>query len=210
MQPAATDNAIDTKRWSAAKLALLQKRLAAAAVSAPAGPLPLAGGAARRNIPLSPVQHGIWAIDQVLDDNAVYSVHRVLRLRGELDVAALRAALDDLARRHEILRTVYAGSPPAQQVMAAGPVDVTLVDLAQQAPAAAARKALRLAGAELAEPFDLAEGPLLRCLLVTVAAGEYLLVINTHHIVNDEWSFGVLARDLSGLYTAHASGDYLD
>jgi amino acid adenylation domain-containing protein/non-ribosomal peptide synthase protein (TIGR01720 family) len=192
---------LDTDRLSAAKRALLQRRLAGLG-TAPATVASRDDGP----VPLSPVQRAMWAVDQMLDDNSVYSVHRVLRLRGPLDVTALQAALNDLVRRHEVLGATYGGDPPVQRAGEVDAADLTRVDLTGMSAAARARKADKLVRAEVAEPFDLGEGPLLRCLLIALAADEHLLVLNTHHIVNDEWSFGVIAQDLSALYTVHATG----
>ncbi|MFG1644974.1 amino acid adenylation domain-containing protein [Amycolatopsis sp. NPDC049252] len=183
---------------SPAKRALLARRLA----GVPAG----AGGIPRRPegvpVPLSPVQHGLWVVDQFLVDNTSYAVHRDLWLRGHLDVRLLRACLDELVRRHEILRTTYAGETDPVQVV--GPPRAATfahvdVDGGQD-------RAVLLAERELRRPFDLEHGPVFRVTLFTVEPDEHLLVLAMHHIVSDGWSCGVLGRELAELYSAGVAG----
>ena len=157
--------------------------------------------------PLSPVQHGMWVVDHFLPDNALYSVHRTMWLRGALDLTALRRAVDEVVRRHEILRTTYPDpANPVQQVGAECRADWSLVDL-RGLPAEDRREdALRLATEEVSRPFDLRHGPLLRARVYQTSATEVLLLLNMHHIVSDAWSCTLLAHEVSGLYSGYASG----
>ncbi|MGW3960832.1 amino acid adenylation domain-containing protein [Amycolatopsis sp. NPDC005003] len=158
-------------------------------------------------VPLSPVQRGLWLVEQFLDDNSLYGVHRSLWLRGELDVAALRAGLDRLVARHETLRTTYAGDTlPLQQVAATREADFRVTDLTGLPAPETRQRALDLAAAELRTPFDLATGPTLRARLFRTAAAEHLLVLNMHHLVSDAWSCTVLGRDLGELYASEVAG----
>ena len=145
-------------------------------------------------VPLSPEQHSLWVVDQLMDDNSAYGVHEVVRLHGRLEVNALRTALDALAARHEPLRTVVAETPhgPVQVIRAPGPVEL-VVPTGGDDPMAVVE-------AELLTGFDLAAGPLLRVVLVGVGVDEHILVLHLHHLIADERSCEVLARDLSRLY----------
>ncbi|KAA0206778.1 MAG: amino acid adenylation domain-containing protein, partial [Proteobacteria bacterium] len=173
--------------------------VAAALAIGAAAPMP---GVARReaaaSAPLSWPQQRLWFLEQLEPGNDAYHLHLAFRLRGTLDATALQAALDDLVARHEVLGST-----------------ITLVDgEALQHPGTAAP--LRLASAAvdsdaqadallrewIARPFDLAHGPLLRVLLLDVAAGERLLLLVMHHIVADGWSMAVLLHELSLLYNA--------
>ena len=187
--------------------ALLERRLRGATVR-PAGPAPRPGGGPA---PLSPVQHSMWVMDQFLADNSVYSVYRAVWLRGPIAVDALRHAADELVRRHEILRSVYPDpADPADPVQVPLPpegADIEVVDLAAAsvAPAAPAAPdgrtaALALATHEVAQPFDLRHGPLFRVRVYQTTPTEALLLLTMHHIVSDEWSCDVLAREFSALY----------
>src|SRR5262245_16902310 len=107
----------DSRQLSPAKLALLHQRLRGAGARAASG-VPRRPQGAR--VPRPPAQHARRVVDQCLPDNAMYSVNRGLWLRGRLDVNALRASLDEVVRRHDILRTTYVGGTEPEQVV--GPV----------------------------------------------------------------------------------------
>ncbi len=181
----------------------------ALAAGAPAadGPIPraLRGDGA---LPLSFAQERLWFLDRLQPGEAVYNLPLVLRLRGELDAAALAAAFGEIVRRHEVLRTVFAerDGEPVQVVLAAACWELPAVDLAGLPAAAREREAVRLAGDEAARPFDLAGGPLLRTTLLRFAGREHGLLLDFHHIVSDGWSAGVLVREIGALYAAAREG----
>ena len=153
--------------------------------------------------PLSFGQERLWFLAQLDAGGALYNVPLGLRLRGALDVEALRAALAAVVARHEALRTGFVAQAgrPVQVVLDQVDVALPLLELDGDR-AEAQRIARRLAG----EPFDLARAPLLRARLLRLAAQEHLLVLCLHHIVFDGWSLGVLLRELSEHYNAHRAG----
>ncbi|MGR6319148.1 amino acid adenylation domain-containing protein [Micromonospora soli] len=178
----------------AARQALIARRLRArrAAPAARITPRP-----ANVEVPLSYAQERVWFMDQLAPGEAAYHIAVPLRVRGPLDVDALRAALAGLTARHESQRTRFpADTDGRPTVVIEETVDVplTIVD----APDEVAAQALVEAAA--AEPFDLAHGPLLRALLVRLAADDHVLFLGQHHIVGDGWSVDVLLRDLITLY----------
>src|SRR5215472_2446118 len=59
---------------------------------------------------------------------------------------------------------------------------------------------------EVKRPFQLATGPLLRALLIKIGQNDHALVVNTHHIISDRWSLGVLSQELAALYEAFLAG----
>ncbi|MET0397623.1 MAG: amino acid adenylation domain-containing protein [Longimicrobiaceae bacterium] len=176
---------------------------------------PLAGAPAERipprgdanPAPLSFAQQRIWLHDRLDPEAKLFHVPVTLRLRGELDGAALRRALDEIVRRHEVLRTVFAPGEdgPVQVVLPARGAALAEED-AGEGPGAADR-ALELARAEAARPFDLEREPGFRALLVRAGPREHVLVIAMHHIVQDRWSSGILLDELAALYTAFARGE---
>ncbi|MEO3746496.1 condensation domain-containing protein, partial [Plantactinospora sp. B5E13] len=159
------------------------------------------------NSPLSFGQEALWFIEQLSPGGSSYNVPRVYRLRGAVDLAALRAALTVVVRRHEVLRTVYRATDgvPHQVVLPAG-VELPVTDLADLPAAQAAERAMREAAEEARRPFDLAAGPLFRARVVRLAEAEYLLCLTMHHICTDGWSLGVIAEELSEAYAALAAG----
>ncbi|MEU5579215.1 non-ribosomal peptide synthase/polyketide synthase [Streptomyces huasconensis] len=149
--------------------------------------------------PLSYAQQRLWFLDRFEPGGTEFTTLSVLRLRGPLDTAALRTALDGLVARHEALRTTFAehDGRARQIVHPARPVDLPLLDLPDGDTALDG-----LVEQVAATPFDLAEGPLLRARLARFSAEDHVLVLAVHHIVTDGWSVGVLARDLGELYAA--------
>ncbi|MEU1119699.1 MULTISPECIES: condensation domain-containing protein [unclassified Streptomyces] len=156
--------------------------------------------------PVSYAQKRLWILDRLHPDSPAYSVPVVHRIDGEPDAPALEAALTELVRRHEVLRTGYRMSRGTvrQVIGPAEPVRLPRVDLTgHEDPAGEAE---RLAAAEARRPFDLAAGEVLRPLLLTVAPDRHVLCLTLHHIACDGWSLTVLESELSLLYEAFAAG----
>ncbi|GAA3312273.1 hypothetical protein GCM10020219_021810 [Nonomuraea dietziae] len=146
--------------------------------------------------PLSFAQQRLWLIEQLEGASALYNFPLVMRLRGELDLEALGAALADLSARHEALRTlvVEREGRPFQRVL----------------PPERARPALELVEGSLESflerPFDLAAEPPLRAGVVRLGPHEHVVALLLHHIATDEWSDGPFLRDLSAAYAARREG----
>ncbi|MFJ3826069.1 amino acid adenylation domain-containing protein [Streptomyces nodosus] len=152
------------------------------------------------DVPLSLQQTRLWFINRFEGPSPAYNVPMAARLTGPLDVAALRAALADVARRHECLRTVFPDrdGTPCQVVVDTVPeLRVTDVDPAGLAAA--------LAGAA-GEGFDLTAEPPVRARLLRLGDQEHVLLVVMHHIVMDEWSAVPFGRDLSAAYGARRDG----
>ncbi|WP_321861699.1 non-ribosomal peptide synthetase [Burkholderia cenocepacia] len=165
---------------------------------------PTAGPAA----PLSFAQQRFWFLDRLAGgDSALYHIASALRLRGPLDVAAARRAIDAIVARHDSLRTTFAleGDAPRQRVHADWRPELRIVDLAGADDAAVRDAARRFAR----ERFDLAAAPPLRVGLLTLGAHDALLVVAMHHIVCDGWSLGLFAREFAHGYAHDAPLDPL-
>src|SRR5262249_32168771 len=131
-----------------------------------------------------------------------------VRLRGALDVDALHESLNEIVRRHEILRTTIqtVDGRPLPVVAPAQAIALPRVDLSVLAADEQAGEARRLATEEAQRPFDLTRGPLLRALLLRLGSDEHLVIVTMHHIVADGWSMGVLLDEIAELYPAFAAG----
>ena len=156
-------------------------------------------------VPLSFAQARLWFLAQLEGPSATYNNAVAVRLAGDLDTAALAAAVADVATRHEVLRTVFpaVGGQPCQQVLDPAEVawelpvtEVTEADLAGEIAAVSGRG------------FDLAV-EVCRCAarLLATGPGVHVLVVVLHHIAGDGWSRGPLARDLSAAYAARRAGE---
>ncbi|HEV2734694.1 MAG TPA: amino acid adenylation domain-containing protein, partial [Longimicrobiaceae bacterium] len=162
-----------------------------------------------RPLPLSFAQQRLWFIDRLAPGSAAYNIPSALRLRGRLDVAALRAAVGGVVRRHEALRTVFAdvGGEPVQVVGAPRAVPVPLADLRGLGAEERSAELRRLAREESLRPFDLAAGPVLRCALVRVDEEEHALLFTLHHVAGDAWSMELLTGEVAALYDASSRGE---
>ncbi len=154
-----------------------------------------------QHAPLSYAQERQWFLWQLDPDSAAYHVPGALRLSGRLDKAALQRSFDTLVTRHESLRTRLhlEGEQRAQQVLAQA-----VIEIDESSVDEARLKAY--VEAEIARPFDLQQGPLLRVSLLGLSEEEHVLVLVQHHIVSDGWSMGVMVQELMQLYAAYSQG----
>jgi amino acid adenylation domain-containing protein len=158
--------------------------------------------------PVSPSQLREWLLDRLLPASGAFNIPGTTRILGPLDRRVLRLALQEIVRRHESLRTTFAeGESEPVQVVAPGlALALPLADLAALPTAAREEEVHRLSREEVAAPFDLARGPLLRARLLRLGEREHLVLFTIHHIVSDGWSMGVFFRELAALYLAFLEG----
>jgi amino acid adenylation domain-containing protein len=152
--------------------------------------------------PLSFAQRRLWFLEQ-LGASAAYYIPTAIRLEGALDRGALIRALNEIARRHETLRTTFEvqNGEPVQVVHSQ--VDFTLTDCDLRT--GPNRLAVLLAE-DARVPFGLTRGPLWRAKLFQLDKEDHVLAITFHHIIADGWSLDVFLRELAALYTAFRQG----
>lgn len=155
--------------------------------------------------PLSFAQQRLWVLEQMGDMGAAYSLSLALELSGPLDVAALQAALTEVARRHETLRTVFRAvdDHPVAVVLPAAPFPLPGEDLEEIAADRRMSEAMDRVRAEMARPFDLTDDALLRARLIRLADDHYVLTLVAHHSVADGWSLSNLGSEI-GIAYRHA------
>ncbi|HYH79532.1 MAG TPA: amino acid adenylation domain-containing protein [Longimicrobium sp.] len=187
-----------------AKRALLEARL---------GGLNRAQPLARRDpaadVPLTFGQERFWFLDRLGQGGPAYNISTGMRLRGALDAAALRAALGEVVRRHEALRTSIreVDGVPLQVIAPFAGFDLPVEDLSPLGEAAR-EAALGARHAEVAgHRFDLTAGPLFLARLLRLGPDEHALLLCMHHVVGDGWSLGVMFREIWALYDAFRAGD---
>ncbi|PHM65752.1 Amino acid adenylation [Xenorhabdus stockiae] len=157
-------------------------------------------------LPLSWAQQRLWFLAQ-LDSaaQAAYHIDGGLELRGQLNQAALQAALDRIVARHEILRTTIAViDGEASQVIGnpSSGFSLILQDLSPLSPAEQQIALKAAVQAEADQPFDFTQGPLVRAQLLKISDEHHILLVTQHHIVSDGWSLNVLIKEFSALYHA--------
>ncbi|MFJ5848183.1 amino acid adenylation domain-containing protein [Streptomyces sp. NPDC092903] len=155
-------------------------------------------------LPLSAAQQRLWFLDQLEGPSATYNIPLAVRVRGELDVAALEAAFTDVAGRHESLRTVF-GQAEGQTYQRILPADSVRVEL--PLTTATEETVAALLTAESERVFDLADRLPFRASLFSLGEQEYVLLVVMHHIVSDGWSYEPLMRDLSTAYATRSRGE---
>ena len=158
-------------------------------------------------IPLSYSQERMWLIQSLDPGNTAYNMVVALRISGHLDAEALSGALDDLRRRHEILRSTVrlVDGQPLQEIEPWAARPLAVEDLCGRGTDAVV-EAVRLAETEARTPFDQARGPVIRTRVFRTDHDEHWLVLVLHHIAGDQWSFGVLGRELAALYNGTRRG----
>ncbi|MEH2279392.1 MAG: amino acid adenylation domain-containing protein [Nostoc sp.] len=160
-------------------------------------------------LPLSFAQQRLWFIEQLEGDNCVYNVPFFWQISGILNVSALEKAIAAIIQRHEVLRTCFSvvDESPIQVIHAHPQVKMQVLDWRQVPKEHQLSKAGQLATAELQQPFDLSNPPLLRVKLLQLAEQSHLLLLVIHHIVCDGWSMDIFRRELFALYTAFCNGE---
>ena len=158
-------------------------------------------------LPLSFAQQRLWFIDQLEPGGSVYNFPAAVRLKGPLNVAALKQSLDEIVKRHEVLRTTFAivDGRPVQVVAPFLTLALPIVDLRELPETEREAEVQRLATNEAQRHFDLAEGPLVRATVLRLGEDEHVGLLTMHHIVSDGWSTGILIREMAVLYDAFCS-----
>ncbi len=159
-------------------------------------------------LPLSFAQQRQWLLHQFAPYSPVYNAPEVLRIRGTLDHQVLERSLNEIVRRHEVLRTIYrlCYSQPVQVIQSRPEVRLATRDVRGLPPGDRENEAKRLVQDEIQRPLDLASGPVLRTLLVQLGADDHFLVVTFHHVAYDGWSKTVFNRELATIYDAFFEG----
>src|ERR1044072_1312190 len=155
--------------------------------------------------PASFAQQRLWLIHQLEPDDPSYNVPTVLRLEGPLNVQGLQQALDEVGRRHEVLRTTFAivNDGTAQLIHPQLRIPIDVIDLGDVPAEKRWDEALRRVREEAKQPFDLEAGPVVRALLLRLEDDDHLSILTMHHIICDAWSQKVLVQEISALYDAY-------
>ncbi|MCY1490218.1 Dimodular nonribosomal peptide synthase [compost metagenome] len=153
---------------------------------------------------LSYAQQRQWILWQLDPQSAAYNIPAALRLKGRLDRDALLASFTALQQRHDTLRTTFTQDGQQARPVLHASLPLQFSELSLEAPSQAQIDAL--VEEEMRQPFDLRNGPLLRVLLLKVAADEHVLVLTVHHIAADGWSMQLMVDEFAQLYQARVEG----
>ncbi|HZS34487.1 MAG TPA: condensation domain-containing protein [Methylomirabilota bacterium] len=162
-------------------------------------------------LPLSEGQERLWRLAELQPASGAYITTTVFRLEGDLDVAAVERSLDELQRRHEILRTSFPsdGGDPVQRIAPPAAWRLPVRDVSpemRRSPEQREQTLRRLLQAEICRPFDVTAAPPWRAVLLRVGERDHVLSVTTHHIIFDGWSKVVFLRELGDAYRAFSAG----
>jgi len=157
---------------------------------------------------LSFAQEQLWFLDQLAPGSPVYNIVDVIGLSGAYHADAMRRAMHELARRHDVLRTAFPQRDGHPMQVVAPTIDVPLAELDLRAlPDAERQRAwMRVVRDDGRKPFDLSRAPLFRATAVHFSDGEHRLLLTIHHVVADEWSMELIHQEILQHYEAFAHG----
>ncbi|OON70558.1 hypothetical protein B0919_00590 [Hymenobacter sp. CRA2] len=158
---------------------------------------------------LSTSQFRMWLLSQMPESNVAYNMPGMYEFEGELDQTALAQAFHTLIERHESLRTVFreeAEGEVRQYILEPAAVGFRIAHHDARTVANQADWLQQQVQALFVQPFDLAQGPLLRASLYQVADDQWVFAYVMHHIAGDGWSMGIVMKELMLLYHAYCAG----
>ncbi|MDJ0702180.1 MAG: amino acid adenylation domain-containing protein [Leptolyngbyaceae cyanobacterium MO_188.B28] len=160
-------------------------------------------------LPLSFAQQRLWFLNQLQEGDSSYNMTAAARLTGNLDVATLEKAVQEIVQRHEVLRTRFpiVDGIPCQVIDPNLKVTLPVINLQDLPEAEQTAQLQQSIIREAQHPFDLANAPLLRFTLFRLGDQSHRLIINLLHIISDAWSVGVCFREMATLYTAISQGE---
>ncbi|NEQ98986.1 MAG: AMP-binding protein, partial [Cyanothece sp. SIO2G6] len=164
--------------------------------------------------PLSYAQERLWFLYQLDPNNPAYNIGMQWHLSGDLDLAILQKSFAAIIQRHEVLRTAFeAENGQPKLTLHPASFAMPVVDVRSLPPSTQAQERDRLTQAEINQPFDLTQPPLLRVTVIQSTpplphspTPHHTILLTLHHIVGDGWSRGLLLQELSALYRAFSQG----
>lgn len=160
-------------------------------------------------LPLSFAQRRMWFLQHMYPHSSVYNLPVAFHLRGELDMTALRRAVQQLVIRHESFRTRFINhnEEPQQLILPASEVELSVNELSITAAESSPEQVREALSREVNRPFNLEEELPVRVYLYHLGANENVLLLLLHHIIADGWSARILLGELTRLYTSFALGE---
>ncbi|HKX27598.1 MAG TPA: condensation domain-containing protein, partial [Blastocatellia bacterium] len=170
---------------------------------------PLVRASRQAVLPLSFAQQRLWFLDQLMPNNPFYNCLGAVRLEGRLGIAVLERSINEVVRRHEVLRTriQIIDDEPAQMIEDWSPRSLERVDLSHLDPERRDAAIHEIMREEAGTGFDLSRGPLLKIKTLKLGEEEQVVLLTMHHIVSDGWSMGILIREVGALYRAYSAGE---
>ncbi|WP_235526606.1 non-ribosomal peptide synthetase [Nostoc piscinale] len=166
--------------------------------------VPLVPVSRDKDLPLSFAQQRIWFLYQLDGESSFYNESFQLRIVGKLSVTALEQSINEIIRRHEVLRTNFptVEGVPTQVIRPNLTITIPVIDVQDLTEASVKQ----IVTQEVSQPFDLETDPLVRVTLLRQEPESHLLILTMHHIIMDGWSMGIFFKELAALYPAFTQG----
>ncbi|HEY9767126.1 MAG TPA: amino acid adenylation domain-containing protein [Coleofasciculaceae cyanobacterium] len=160
------------------------------------------------DLPLSFAQQRLWFLQQLELDSTAYNGSNALLMEGIVNLEALANSINEIVRRHEILRTSFefVDDRPIQKIISKLKIPLTVINLQKLSETERQVEVIRLEKIAAQEPFDLTQAPLLRLTLLQLETEKHILLVTMHHIISDAWSAGIFIQEISALYQAFSTG----
>ncbi len=161
-----------------------------------------------QKLPLSFAQQRLWFLDQLEPGSSSYNIPKAVRMTGSLDIDALQNSLNEIIRRHEILRTAITTVDGEAELIIEEKLEITIpiIDLSHLNEDKRQSEVSTISQEEATKPFRLDQAPLLRATLLKLKDEDYIFLFTMHHIVSDGWSTGVFIKEIVPLYSAFTQG----
>ncbi len=152
-------------------------------------------------------QQRVWYLEQIEPDSFAYNLPAPFRLRGELNLDALKRTFETIEQRHELLRAGFRTEAGKLVVNLRESLGIDLTPIPVTNFGVNDLEALKLVlRNDAAQPFDTENGPLFGVRLIQLAENDYVIFLLIHHLVFDGWSFDILLKEMCTLYNAYAQG----
>lgn len=160
-------------------------------------------------LPLSYHQEMVWDFERRFPGSSRFNGCLSLRLTGELDLGAAHFAVDEILRRHEVLRTNYYHDKGVSEaiVRPARHMEIPFHDFSGLPPATREKRLLDVAIVLARQPFDLTQDVYIRPALIKLAPKEHMLVIASHYVAVDGWTIGLVIQEFGAHYAAFKNPD---
>ncbi|KAA3617202.1 MAG: amino acid adenylation domain-containing protein [Calditrichaeota bacterium] len=160
-----------------------------------------------KEMPLSFSQQRLWFLDQLAPGSANYNIPSAFKIIGSVNLDVMTLAINEIIRRHEVLRTTFGNKDGKPYLIIKDELlyEPEQIDLSEIKPSEREVKVQQLSTQNATDPFDLAEGPLIRVQFLKIAKNETVVLFNMHHIISDGWSTTVLMGEISILYDAFSN-----
>lgn len=170
----------------------------------PARTAPVVPARFQSEIPLSMGQRRLWFLEHMFPGTATYVLFLPIRLRGQVDRAALRRAVEELVARHSVLRSAFVRGRDGEPIQADG--NFSTADLFIEERLVPGSDLAAAMSTHASTPFAIETGPLFTAVLTSSSDDDHGLLLKFHHAVCDGWSTGIILQELSELYDAYRTG----